>query len=115
MPTALQIFNIYRSRFIGRYLQDQGVPCVPTVTWGDYKSFRFCFLGISRGSQVAISSMSTVLDKSGPFCLGYREMIDRIEPTKVYWYGLPNTYINDDRIVYFDPFYRRFSHGRKRR
>ena len=34
MPLAMQIWNTYRNRAIGYWLQSNGVPIVPNVRWG---------------------------------------------------------------------------------
>ena len=54
MPLALQIENIFKNRWCGAYWQSQGLKVIPTVSWGDEKSFHFCFDGIEEGSVVAV-------------------------------------------------------------
>ena len=44
-PLAMQIWNTYRSRLIGRYWQDCGVTVIPTVSWSTHESYNFCFDG----------------------------------------------------------------------
>lgn len=38
--------GIYRSRFIGSYWQLCGMNVVPTASWGDVNSFKYCFEGL---------------------------------------------------------------------
>lgn len=57
MPLPLQLYNIFRSRWCGAYLQRQGVKVIPTVYWGKPASFWFCFDGIETGSAVAVSTL----------------------------------------------------------
>ena len=45
MPKAMQIWNIYRSRLIGQIAQDEGIKVIPTLSWSDSQSFKFCFDG----------------------------------------------------------------------
>jgi hypothetical protein len=113
MPRALQIYNIYRSRCIGLYFQNNGIPCIPTVTWSDAQSFDFCFCGIPRGSCIAISSVSS---SKSPilFREGFRVAIERIEPSLIIWYGNKIEGIEYKSIHFFDAFTRRFENGRKR-
>ena len=54
MPLALQIESIFKNRWCGAYWQRQGLTVIPTVSWGDEKSFHFCFDGIEQGSVVAV-------------------------------------------------------------
>ena len=85
MPIALQIFNTYRSRYVGRYWQEMGLKVVPSVTWSEEKSFDFCVLGIPRQSIVAISTQG-VKDKK-MFLDGFEKMIESVDPFTIWVYG----------------------------
>ena len=115
MPRALQCFNVYRSRFIGRYLQDNGIPCIPTINWADEESFEFCFVGVPAGTQVAVSSMSALKENPEGFKSGFGEMMKRLKPRQIVYYGNRVPGIDDARIVYHNPFFGRFENGRTRR
>lgn len=39
MPLALQIYNTYRNRQFGCFLQENGVYVIPNVRWGDERSY----------------------------------------------------------------------------
>lgn len=88
MPIALQLFATFKNRWVGAYLQEQGIKVIPTVRWGDLTSFNFCFDGIEKGSIVAVSTIGVKKEKSH-FLLGYNEMLSRIKPSKVICYGKP--------------------------
>ena len=66
---------------------------IPDVVWGDEESFEFCFDGIPKGGTVAVSSVGVSLDgewngkESNMFKAGYDEMMRRIEPETVIFYG----------------------------
>jgi len=47
-PVAFQIFNVFKSRYIGRYLQELGLNIIPDVNFSDEKSYKFCLLGIPK-------------------------------------------------------------------
>jgi predicted RNA-binding Zn-ribbon protein involved in translation (DUF1610 family) len=88
MPLALQIESIFKNRWCGAYWQELGLTVIPTVSWGDERSFHFCFDGIEEGSIVAVSTYyreNCELD----FMLGYNEMMKRIKPSAVICYDDP--------------------------
>jgi len=90
MPLPVQIFNIFKSRYCGAYWQSLGFNVIPSVTWSDERSFKFCFLGIPKNSCVAISTVGNRNKKDiNAFMLGYTEMISQIEPEIIICYGKP--------------------------
>ena len=54
MPLALQIESVFKNRWCGAFWQRQGMTVIPTVAWGDERTFDFCFDGIEQGSIVAV-------------------------------------------------------------
>ena len=44
-PKAVQIYNHYRKHWVGAYLQENGIPVIPTIGWSDESSFEWCFDG----------------------------------------------------------------------
>ena len=97
MPIALQLFSTFKNRWVGAYLQQQGISVIPTVRWGDLTSFNFCFDGIEKGSVVAVSTIGVKKEKSH-FMLGYNEMLSRIKPSKIICYGKPFDEMKGDVI-----------------
>jgi hypothetical protein len=91
MPHALQLWNVYRSRWCGAYWASCGFSVIPTVSWAGRESFAFCFAGIARHSLVAVSTVGIQRGDHRQFAQGFREMLARIEPSGVLCYGkLPN-------------------------
>ena len=88
MPLALQIENIFKNRWCGAYWQSKGLKVIPTVSWGDKKSFDFCFDGIEENSIVAVSTYYRE-NCEEEFMLGYNEMMKRIKPSMVLCYDEP--------------------------
>lgn len=88
MPLALQIESIFKNRWCGAYWQSKGLNVIPTVSWGDEKSFDFCFDGIEEGSIVAVSTYYRE-NCEDDFMLGYNEMLKRIKPSMVLCYDEP--------------------------
>lgn len=88
MPLSLKIYNTFKSRWCGAYLQSKGIKVIPTVAWGEPDTFWFCFDGIAKGSTVAVSTIGVRTEKS-LFLQGYNEMLRKIRPEAVICYGEP--------------------------
>lgn len=88
-PKAIQIYNHYRKHWLGAYWQQHGAYVIPTISWSDKESFSWCFDGEPVGGVVAVSSVGTQVnrDASELFIAGYREMLDRLQPTQIIMYG----------------------------
>lgn len=88
-PLALQIYNHYRKHWLSAYWQLYGIKVIPTICWSDVSSFNWCFDGEPRNSIVAVSSVGTQQNKKAKelFLCGYNEMMKRLEPTTVLFYG----------------------------
>lgn len=115
MPKALQLYNIYRSRWIGSFWQLKGIPCICTLSWADTESFDFAFLGCPEGGQVAISSMGIIRQQQETlFLQGLTAAIEQLNPSQILWYGNPIPGYTNPKVRYFEPFFRRFENGRTR-
>jgi hypothetical protein len=88
MSRALQIFNTYRTRWLGAYWQENNLTVIPTVSWSDEWSFEFCFDGIEKESAVAVSTMGC-MDVKELFMAGFSKMCELINPSKVICYAKP--------------------------
>lgn len=88
MPIALQIESVFKNRWCGAYWQSHGVKVIPTVSWGDERSFSFCFDGIEEGAIVAVCTYYRE-NCEEEFMLGYNEMLKRIKPSTVICYDKP--------------------------
>ena len=92
-PRCLQILSCYRRQWVGAYWQSLGLDVIPNVVWGDRKSFDYCFLGITRRSVVSVSSVDIMRDpewngtQGNRFREGYDEMMNRLEPSVILFYG----------------------------
>lgn len=89
-PKAVQIYNHYRKHWLGAYWQHSGITVIPTISWSDKASFDWCFDGEPEGGTVAVSSVGTQLNKDSRklFIDGYNEMLVRLQPSLIYFYGL---------------------------
>ena len=92
-PVTLQILSCYRRQWCAAYWQSLGIDVIPDVVWGEKDSFKFCFDGIPKHSTVAVSTVGVKRDKEwnnetdSLFRDGYHEMIKRLEPTAILFYG----------------------------
>lgn len=99
-PFALNLFNLYRSRWYTRFAQDNGIKVIVDVRWADESSFDYCFSGINRYSPVIVNTVGTrQLENRKLFILGFEEMLRVIEPCKLFVYG---EYMPVEFEKYFD-------------
>ena len=90
----MQLYNTFRNRWCGAYWADIGLRVIPTVSWGNENTFDFCFLGIPKGSTVAVSTYMVSehdnrCEQKEFFMKGYQEMLRRIEPERIICYNTP--------------------------
>lgn len=90
MPLAMQIYNHYRKHWLAAYWQLNGITVYPTISWSDERSFDWCFDGEPVGGVVAVSSVGAIKNKEikRSFLLGYEEMMKRLNPAWVIFYGI---------------------------
>lgn len=89
-PLAVQIWNNYRSYWVGRYWQEAGLEIIPTINWSDEKSYDFCFAAIPSGTPVISVQAQTLLNTPRSrtlFVDGLNEAIRRIQPGTVLVYS----------------------------
>lgn len=121
-PVALQILSCYRRQWIGAYWQSLGIDVIPDIVWGEEESYWFCFDGIPKNSTVAVSSVGVKRDRlwngeaDDLFRKGYNEMMNRLEPETVLFYGDMIEGL-DGNIIRIPSFYaqRRQMLGNKKR
>jgi hypothetical protein len=89
MPRAMQIWNTYRNRALGFWLQKKGLNVIPSLNWSDEKSYSFCFEGIARGCNVAISSYGTLRNPRNKelYTNGLEAMLDILAPHAIIHYS----------------------------
>ncbi len=83
-----QMESVAHSRWCGAWWQSKGMKVIPTVSWGGYMSYDFCFDGIECGSIVAVATYACRQAKSG-FLRGYDALLERIVPSVILCYGEP--------------------------
>lgn len=112
-PRAVQVYNHYRKHWLGAYWQAYGVKIIPTISWSDRASFDWCFDGEPVGGCVIVSSVGTQAsrDTRELFLDGYREMICRLHPDAVLFYGdVPDAC--EGNIIHIRPFRPKYNINR---
>ncbi len=99
MPLAVQMMATFKNRWVGAYWQSRELSVIPSVCWGGPDSFSFAFLGIERGSIVAISTWGCKRQKRR-FMAGYNCMLQEIQPSAIICYDYPFDEM-EGNIVYF--------------
>lgn len=100
MPVAVQIHQVFKSRWCGAYFQSKGLRVIPSLVWGEPDTFWFSFDGIDEGSVVAVSTVGMRTEKQ-LFLAGYKELLRRIKPEAVICYGDPFDEM-DGRLIVID-------------
>ncbi len=88
-PKAIQLYNHYRKHWVAAYLQEHQVKVIPTISWSTPDSYEWCFDGEPVGATVSVSSVGCMKQKEARdnFIEGYNEMLKRLSPTKILFYG----------------------------
>lgn len=89
MPLAMQIWNIYRSRAIGHWLQTNGVMVIPNIRFGDRRTYRICCDGIAKKCTIAVGTYGTIKQKIDRdiFAKGLDIIVKQLYPTVIVVYG----------------------------
>lgn len=98
MPLCMQIWNIYRSRAIGVWLQKNGILVIPNVRWGDSRTIEICTAGLTPGGVIAVGSHGCIKDLANrhEFSSGFSQIIRRLCPSTVVIYGSAPSYLLDE-------------------
>lgn len=89
MPFVMQLWNIYRSRAIGAWLQHNGVNIIPNIRYADKRTYKCTCDGISSACVIAIGSHGTVklLEDRKFFIEGLDYVVNRLKPKAIVVYG----------------------------
>ena len=83
-----QLESVAKNRWVGAFWQNKGLCVIPTISWGDARSFEFCFDGVQQGSTVAVGMIGCKHSRRA-FMNGYNEMIERLQPENIIVFGSP--------------------------
>ena len=105
MPMPMKIWNVFRSRQIGNYYQQQGIKVIPTIQWAEKETYNFCFEGIEEGSVVSVSTIGVKRNKEALQIWkdGMDAMIEKIKPKTILVYGGELDYdYGDIKVIYYE-------------
>jgi hypothetical protein len=87
LPRTVQIWNVYRARWVGRLWQSVGLKVIPCVSWADEASFEFCLSGIpERSASICIECRPRFKD-GALLREGIEQVVERLKPVRVLLYG----------------------------
>ena len=89
LPLIVNLWNIYKSMWCGRYWQELGIPVIPSLNWSDETTYEIAFAGIPRKAPVVSCQCQTTRGKRGKyyFIKGLSAAILAVEPQSVVIYG----------------------------
>lgn len=89
MPLVMQQWNIYRGRAIAHWLQENAIPVIPNIRFGDERTFESSCAGINRNGVISIGSHGCIRlpNERRYFKAGLEYVIDKLEPAAVVIYG----------------------------
>lgn len=90
MPVIMQMWNKYRNHLLAWYWQNMcGLDVVPNVMFSDENSWHWVFDGMPQNSTICISNVGVMQNKEWreAFAVGLTEMIKRLSPTRILFYG----------------------------
>ena len=89
MPLIMQQWNIYRSRAIGHWLQENGVPVIPNIRFGDERTFELSCVGVNKHAIIAIGSHGCIrlLSERKYFISGLKYVVETLKPRTIIVYG----------------------------
>ncbi len=89
MPYAMQLWNIYRSRAIGSWLQKNGVKVIVNIRYGDDRTYGFSCDGVPHGCTIAVGTHGTLKRSDDRRCFveGLEVVIGKLQPSVIVVYG----------------------------
>ncbi len=89
MPLPMQSWQIYRSRAISAWLQENGIRVIPNIRYADSRSFLFCCNGVCKKSVIAVGTHGTIKNRDDRqyFIDGLKNVVDILQPTHIVVYG----------------------------
>lgn len=97
------IWNSFRNKLLAAWLQKNGVPVIPNVSWAREWSFNFCFEGFPKHSVIAINSTGIRSDKYSKdlWIKGYEKVLEILEPKQIVRYGAKQNGENESISIYY--------------
>ena len=89
MPLVMQQWNVYRSHAIGHWLQENGIPVIANVRWGDERTFDLCCTGVPKNATISVGSYGCIklLQEREYFQQGLSHVVEKLSPKTIVVYG----------------------------
>lgn len=89
MPYVMQLWNIYRSRAIGSWLQMQGIKVIVNIRYANQRTYKRCCDGISQHCVIAVGTHGTIKNKVDRqfFSEGLDVIVKTLKPIRIVVYG----------------------------
>lgn len=89
MPLVMQQWNIYRSHAIGHWLQENEIPVIANVRWGDERTHDLCCAGVPKHATIAVGSHGCIklLQEREYFRQGLSHVVEKLSPKTIVVYG----------------------------
>ena len=113
MPLVMQQWNTYRGRAIGHWFQENGIPVIANVRWGDERTYGLSCTGIAKGGCIAVGSHGCIklIREREYFAAGLAYAVKTLEPKIIIVYGTaPDSVFGEYRragisVLQFDSSY----------
>lgn len=85
----ITLWNTYRSRFVALFWQLNGYDVIPTASWGNAESLKFCFEGLPNKSVIAVCGIGHSFCRSAKTLWNYAvdKLIEEKQPSTLIVYG----------------------------
>ena len=89
MPLVMQFWNVYRSRAIGRWLQDNGINVIANIRFSDSRTYKTACCGIPKNGTIAIGTHGCIRIKEerSYLCKGIEYIVKELNPKIIVVYG----------------------------
>ena len=106
LPRAINVWNVYRNRWVTSYWQSQQIKVIPSASWGNADSFEYCFDGLPENSTIAIGHVAIGKDKDRKrlYRMGVESLVESKHPSRLVVYGSPLDFSPDVEVVHYDGF-----------
>lgn len=116
MPLVVKLWNVYRSRLIGQFWQQNGINVIPTLQWAEERTFQFCFDGIDPDGTVSVSTLGAAKGKASRsyWIAGMKAAMRIVKPKVIMLYGeLIDFDFGNCKVIRFkNPFIEGMHNGR---
>ena len=89
MPLVMQLWNIYRSRALASWFQNNNIPVITNVRFGDERSYGPCCIGVPANSIIAIGTHGCIkLKRERKYLIdGLEYVVKTLAPKEIIVYG----------------------------